>query len=73
VTRSATTTATHTIAGMTCGHCVQAVGDELRKLDGVVSVEVDLAGGRAVIESTRALATDEVAAAINDAGYELTS
>ena len=39
---SSMSTATYTVTGMTCGHCVAAVTEELRRLDGVTSVEVDL-------------------------------
>jgi copper chaperone CopZ len=35
-----TVTATFRVAGMTCGHCAQAVTDELGRLDGAVSEEV---------------------------------
>jgi copper chaperone len=64
---------TFTIAGMTCGHCVQAVTSELRKLDGVLRVDVDLTSGTAAVQSSTALDPGDVAAAIDEAGYELTS
>ena len=64
------------VAGMTCGHCVSAVTEELSAIDGVESVEVDLnAGGvsRVDVTSTRALAAADVEAAIAEAGYSLAS
>ena len=33
------------VSGMTCGHCVSAVTEEIGKLDGVTGVEVDLVAG----------------------------
>ena len=39
------TTQTYTVAGMTCDHCVRAVTEELRSLDGVTQVSVDLHPG----------------------------
>lgn len=66
-------TETFTVNGMTCGHCVQAVTAELRKLDGVSRVEVDLATGAATVESEAPLDRAAVAAAVDEAGYELTS
>jgi copper chaperone CopZ len=41
------TTSTYTVKGMTCGHCVAAVTEELAKLDGVSHLMSILArGGR---------------------------
>ena len=39
------TTASYSVSGMTCGHCVSAVTEEIGKLDGVTGVEVDLVAG----------------------------
>ena len=64
---------TYTVVGMTCGHCVQSVTTELTGLDGVSAVEVDLASGRAQVTSDAPLSADAVAAAIEEAGYELAS
>ncbi len=62
---------TFSVAGMTCGHCVQAVSGELAKLPGVRAVAVDLEAGTATVDSTDALDPAAVAAAIDEAGYEL--
>ena len=35
-------TATYTVTGMTCGHCVSAVTEESPQLPGVTDVDVDL-------------------------------
>lgn len=59
------------VKGMTCSHCVAAVTKELSKLDGVSGVEVDLASGRVTVETARPLASDAVAAAVDEAGYEV--
>ncbi|MFE4519032.1 heavy-metal-associated domain-containing protein [Kitasatospora sp. NPDC056783] len=59
------------VKGMTCGHCVSSVTAELKKLDGVDDVAVDLATGQVTVGSTRALADSDVAAAIDEAGYDL--
>jgi copper chaperone CopZ len=68
-----TTTTLHVI-GMTCGHCVSAVTQELSSLDGVRGVDVDLvAGGTSsvTVTSDAPLETDSVRAAVDEAGYEL--
>ena len=72
--RSAVVTAEYGVEGMTCSHCVASVTEELRQLEGVSDVTIDLiAGGisRVTVGSSRALAEAEVAAAVDEAGYEL--
>lgn len=63
--------------GLTCGHCVHAVTDELTALDGVNEVEVELVeGGASVVTITadREVGDDELAAALAEAGeYHLVS
>jgi copper ion binding protein len=66
---STTTTSTYTVTGMTCGHCVSSVTEEIAKLDGVTAVDVDLASGQVTIESTTPLDDDAVADAVDEAGY----
>ncbi len=63
------TTSTYTVTGMTCGHCVRAVTEEVGKLDGVTAVDVDLASGRVTVESDRPLDDGAFAAAVDEAGY----
>lgn len=65
------TTSTYTVKGMTCGHCVNAVSTELGKLPGVSAVDVDLATGGVTVSSSGPLAPADVAAAVDEAGYEL--
>jgi len=62
-------TSTYTVTGMTCGHCVASVTEEVSKLDGVTSVDVDLASGRVSISSDVPLDGEAVAAAVDEAGY----
>ncbi len=62
---------TFPIVGMTCEHCRHAVSEQLSKLAGVSDVRVDLAAGTATVASEQPLRTDDVAAAIDEAGYEL--
>jgi copper ion binding protein len=66
-----TTNATYTVAGMSCEHCVNAVSGELRKLPGVSAVHVDLERGAVEVTSDQPLSDADVAAAIDEAGYEL--
>lgn len=71
---SATVREDYLVTGMTCGHCVSSVTEELSALAGVDSVTVALeAGGTSVVtvESSVALETDAVRAAVEEAGYGL--
>ena len=65
------TTSTYTVVGMTCGHCVASVTEELSAVPGVEAVEVDLASGLVTLTSTAALDDAQVLAAVDEAGYEL--
>lgn len=64
-------TATYRVSGMTCGHCVQAVTQELSGLDGVTGVDVDLDAGEVTVTSDQPIERDRVEAAVDEAGYEL--
>jgi copper chaperone len=68
-----TTTRTYRVNGMTCAHCVSAVTSELGALDAVTEVQVELATGEVTVQSDRPLDDAEVAAAVDEAGYELAS
>jgi Copper chaperone len=63
----------YTVKGMTCGHCVNAVTEEIGKLAGVSGVAVDLASGAVTVTSEAPLDRQAVAAAVEEAGYELVS
>ncbi|MGW4895158.1 heavy-metal-associated domain-containing protein [Kitasatospora sp. NPDC004240] len=65
-------TTVYTVAGMTCGHCEQAVGKALSGLAGVTAVAVDVRAGLVTVSAEADLDDAAVAAAIDDAGYELT-
>lgn len=59
------------VDGMTCGHCASAVTQELKAVEGVTQVTVDLvAGGTSAVtvEAERELTPAEVAAALDEAG-----
>ena len=64
-------TATYTVVGMTCGHCVSAVTEEVTAVPGVTAVDVDLASGRLTVTSDAPVDDDAVRAAVDEAGYEL--
>ncbi|MEU8003565.1 cation transporter [Catellatospora sp. NPDC049111] len=61
----------YTVKGMTCGHCVSSVSAEVGRIDGVTGVRIDLTTGAVAVTSTEPLARAAVAAAVDEAGYEL--
>ncbi|MFF4989129.1 heavy-metal-associated domain-containing protein [Streptosporangium saharense] len=63
---------TYTVTGMTCGHCVSSVKEEVGEVPGVTGVEVDLATGRVDV-SGETLDDAAIRAAIKDAGYQVTA
>jgi copper chaperone len=67
------TTTTYTVNGMTCGHCVASVSEEVAKLDGVKAVDVDLASGRVTVESDSPVDDAAFAAAVDEAGYSVST
>ena len=66
-------TTVHRVTGMTCGHCVSAVEKEVGAIAGVTEVHVELTTGDVTVTSDRALDRTELAAAVDEAGYELAS
>jgi len=65
------TTTSYKVTGMNCEHCANAVTSELRRLDGVSAVAVDLAPdgvSLVTVTSVHPLADDTVSAALDEAG-----
>ena len=62
---------TFTVTGMTCGHCVAAVTDEVTKLDNVRDVQIDLATGAVTVQSEGPVDPAAFALAVDEAGYEV--
>ncbi|MDG3009563.1 heavy-metal-associated domain-containing protein [Rhodococcus sp. D2-41] len=64
-------TTSYQVTGMTCGHCANAVSEELRDVPGVEDVHVDLVKGGSstvTVTSVSSLTRDQVAAALDEAG-----
>ena len=62
---------TYTVTGMTCGHCVRSVTEEITEIDGVTDVAVDLPTGAVTVTSDGPLDETQVRAAVEEAGYAL--
>ncbi|AMM41639.1 copper-translocating P-type ATPase [Candidatus Desulfofervidus auxilii] len=59
------------IGGMTCVMCVKTIENALKKLDGIVDVNVNLSAEKAYITyNPKLVAIDDIKKAIEDAGYQ---
>jgi copper chaperone CopZ len=68
---SETQTNEYTVTGMTCGHCVASVTEEVQEIAGVTDVQVDLATGNLRFTSEQPVSDADVRAAVEEAGYQL--
>lgn len=59
---------TLSIEGMSCAHCVRAVDEALRGLDGVEVDEVEIGSAKLRFEPG-VISEDEILDAVNDQGY----
>lgn len=62
---------TYTVTGMTCGHCVASVTEEISEIDGVTDVAVDLPTGIVTVTTSAPVDRADVRAAVEEAGYQL--
>jgi len=65
------TTQTYTVTGMTCGHCVASVTEEVQEIPGVENVDVVLETGSLTLTSAEPVDDAAVQAAVEEAGYQL--
>ena len=64
-------TANYTVTGMTCGHCVSSVTEEVSEVNGVTDVDVDLATGRLTVTSDEPVDAESIHTAVHEAGYQV--
>lgn len=64
-------TQSFTVTGMTCGHCVASVKEEVSEVAGVQEVDVVLETGQVTVTSAEPLDESAVRAAVEEAGYQL--
>ncbi|MGE5606489.1 MAG: heavy-metal-associated domain-containing protein [Bacteroidota bacterium] len=60
------------IEGMSCGHCVKHVEEALKEVAGVGAVQVDLQGKKAVVEISDTVTDEQLKAAVEEVGYDVT-
>ena len=59
------------VKGMSCQHCVMSVTKVLSQLEGIKNVRVDLAKGEVQFDNTKAIASNQIEKAIEEAGYQV--
>lgn len=62
------TTRDYIVEGMTCGHCVVSVREEVLEVDGVEAVELNLSSGELKVTG-EGVSDEAVRAAVELAGY----
>ncbi|MFO7447742.1 MAG: heavy-metal-associated domain-containing protein [Ignavibacteriaceae bacterium] len=60
------------IEGMTCNHCVMAVKKELETLQNIIVEKADIGSAKVQYDDTK-ISRDDLAKAIDKAGYKLLS
>lgn len=59
------------VEGMSCNHCVNAIRNEVGKLNGVITVEVDLDSKKVLVEfDDERISEDTIKDVIDDQGYK---
>jgi copper chaperone len=59
------------VSGMTCGHCVNSITEEVSEVPGVTNVQVDLEKAELKFDSENEIAFEVIEAAVKEAGYEV--
>jgi len=59
------------VKGMSCQHCVMSITKALNQLEGIQNIQVDLQKGEVRFDNTKALASNRIEKAIEEAGYEV--
>jgi copper chaperone len=64
------TTEQFRVPDISCQHCVNAITKEVSALAGVKAVQVNLDDKRVTVEHAPEVTTEQIVAAINEAGYD---
>lgn len=61
-----------TVAGMTCTNCEKHVREEVSTVEGVTSIDVSHVTGLLTVTSNGPVKTEDIIAAVDEAGYTAT-
>ncbi len=59
------------VPGVSCGHCVRAITEELTKLPGVAEVDVNLDSKLVTVRHDGSVSDDQIRGGIAEAGYDI--
>ena len=59
-----------TVPSMSCQHCVNAITNEVKRVDGVQNIKIDLGSKRVSVQTDERVPTEAVIEAIKEAGYD---
>lgn len=66
-------TSNYKVTGMTCGHCVNHIKEEVSAISGVSEVELVLETGAMSVKSTQPVTFEQIKEAVAEAGeYQVT-
>lgn len=57
------------VSGMSCGHCENAVKEELSELVGIEKIDVSAQSGELKVTLSQAVSDEQIIAAVEEAGY----
>lgn len=64
------TTTEFQVTGMSCGHCENAIREEVSQIAGITDIAVSATSGRLTVTTTGAVDEAAVIAAVDEAGYK---
>jgi len=68
---SSSDTMTYRVPDVSCQHCVAAITNELQKVPGVASIDVDLTTKLVTVQHDGSVSDSLLRAGIEEAGYEI--
>lgn len=62
---------TYLVPDVHCDHCVAAINRELRAIDGVADVDVDLESKTVRVKMQETVSDDQIIAGLDEAGFDV--
>lgn len=62
---------TFKVPDVSCEHCVKAIRDELEKITGVETVDVDISSKLVTVRHNGDVSDQQLVAGLDEAGYEI--
>jgi copper chaperone len=62
---------TFKVPDVSCEHCVKAIKDELTKIDGVDTIDVDIPSKLVTVRHDERVTDEQLIAGLDEAGYDI--